>query len=387
MRLASLAANGRMLAAPPVPDYKGNRSQTDIAEEGRVTPMSAQPAGTQRSGEVRPHDKAPRAVRTLGLAAVCLGVVAIAAATFVLSYSGIHALALQARIEPRLARGYPLLIDAMLVVVLAAVLALRGAGLPSRIFAWVTLLVILAAAAGADALHAAGRKLPDHVAAVTAAVVPWVLVFLAFGLLLAMLRHARNRRQAAARGRVAPHGEARAHWQPAAASEAVPAPPTLDLPHRLSAAAIPATAVLASGIPVSGGSATTEAAGPDTAGQPQDVQPEETQPGDAQPGDAQPDDATAAAAEAEPVMSPVVAVPHQPGPDVVADADPGLGAAGQHFVPELAADTDEAADDPSGDEPDSPHGDPGISGAQEPDDPEMPVFHRMWSAPTPPSGM
>jgi len=153
--------------------------------------------GTPRPGTAQP-ERAPRAVRILGLAAVCVGLAALAGGTFVLSYSGIHALALHAGIAPRLARGYPLLIDAMLVIVLAALLALRGAGLPSRLLAWTTLLALLAAAAGADALHAVGRSLPRHVAAITAAVLPWVLLFLAFALLLAMLRHARLRRLAAA---------------------------------------------------------------------------------------------------------------------------------------------------------------------------------------------
>jgi len=137
-------------------------------------------------------------MRILGLAAVGIGVAALAAATFVLSYPAIHVLALRAGVTPRLARGYPLLIDAMLVIVLAAVLALRGASLPSRLLAWGTLLAVLGAAAGADALHAAHRKLPQHVAAITAAVLPWVLVLLAFALLLAMLRYARFRRVPAA---------------------------------------------------------------------------------------------------------------------------------------------------------------------------------------------
>ena len=157
--------------------------------------MSAETVTSEaaRPGSAR-AERAPGALRILGMAAVCVGLAALAGGTFVLSYSGIHALALHAGITPRLARGYPLLIDAMLVIVLAAVLALRGADLPSRLFAWATLLALLAAAAGADALHAAGRRLPVHVAAITAAVLPWVLLFLAFALLLAMLRHARLRR-------------------------------------------------------------------------------------------------------------------------------------------------------------------------------------------------
>ena len=161
--------------------------------------MTAQtPTSERPSPAVTPPDRSPRALRVLGLAAVGFGVAALAAATFVLSYPAIHVLALQAGVAPRLARGYPLLIDAMLVIVLAAVLALRGAGLPSRLLAWATLLAVLATAAGAAALHAAGRTLPERGAAIGAAVLPWVLVFVAFALLLAMLRYARLRRVTAA---------------------------------------------------------------------------------------------------------------------------------------------------------------------------------------------
>jgi hypothetical protein len=161
--------------------------------------MTAQtPTSERPSPATTQPDRSPRALRILGLAAVGFGVAALAVATFVLSYPAIHVLALQAGVASRLASAYPLLIDAMLVIVLAAVLALRGAGLPSRLLAWATLLAVLAMAAGADALHAAGRKLPERSAAITAAVLPWVLVFLAFALLLAMLRYARLRRVTAA---------------------------------------------------------------------------------------------------------------------------------------------------------------------------------------------
>jgi hypothetical protein len=216
---------------------------------------------------------APGALRILALTAVGLGLAALAAATFVLSYPGIHVLALQAGVTPRLARGYPLLIDAMLVIVLAAVLALRGADLASKLLAWTTLLAVLAAAAAADALHAAGRRLPDHVAAVTAAVLPWVLVFLAFALLLTMLRHLRMR--------------SRRRDDQSAPDPSGPELPALDLP----ALDLPAL-------------------------------------------------------------------------DQSEDAEP-------------------APDDPSSDETAS---DPGgqVPGPREPEDPDMPVFHRMWSAPAPP---
>ena len=145
-------------------------------------------------------------LRLLALAAVALGVLLLAAAAFVLSYAGIHAVALAAGVSPRLARIYPLIFDAMLVVAGAAVLALRSAGLPSRSYAWLSMLALLAAAAAADALHATGTRLPRRPAAATAAVIPWALVLIGFGLLLCMLRQTRLRRAAtaAARAAVAP---------------------------------------------------------------------------------------------------------------------------------------------------------------------------------------
>jgi hypothetical protein len=128
-----------------------------------------------------------------GLTAFCVVLAAVATATCVLSYAGLHAVAEQGGIQVQYARGYPLLIDAILVIVLGAVLALRGAGLPSRILSWLTLLVLLTAAAGAEALHATRRTLPREAAAITVAVLPWLLVLITFVLLLAMLRHARLR--------------------------------------------------------------------------------------------------------------------------------------------------------------------------------------------------
>jgi hypothetical protein len=139
-------------------------------------------------------------LRLLALAAVAVGVILLAAAAFVLSYSGIHAVALSAGVSPRLARLYPLIFDAMLVVACSAVLALRTAGLPSRCYAWLSLLALLAAVAAADAVNATGTKLPHRPTAAVIAVIPWALVLIGFGLLLAMLRHARKRRTTATAG-------------------------------------------------------------------------------------------------------------------------------------------------------------------------------------------
>jgi hypothetical protein len=148
-------------------------------------------------GQPRPrgsHD----GFRLLALVAVSVGLLLLAAAAFVLSYAGVHDVALSAGVSQRLARLYPLIFDAMLVVACAAVLSLRGAGLPSRCYAWLSLLVLLTVVAFADALHATNAALPHRPAAAAVAVIPWALVLIGFGLLLTMLRHTRLRRAALA---------------------------------------------------------------------------------------------------------------------------------------------------------------------------------------------
>jgi Protein of unknown function (DUF2637) len=195
-----------------------------------------------------------RGLRTLALIAVAIGVILLAAAAFALSYAGIHAIALQAGVSTRLARLYPLIFDAMLVVGAAAVLSLRGAGLATRCYAWLSMLVLLAAAAGADALHATGTRLPHRSAAATVAIIPWALVLIGFGLLLAMLRHTRLRRVAAQAPQIAAHGQARAHWQasPGSAPAALP-PGEMSAPAQRPAATpvpVQASVLVAPGLPV-----------------------------------------------------------------------------------------------------------------------------------------
>jgi hypothetical protein len=294
---------------------------------------SSQPAQPGIAAEPGGPAAGSRALAVIGIAAVCAGVAALAAATFVLSYNGIHQFALHAGIAPRYARGYPWLIDAMLVIVLAAALSLRGAGIPSKLFAWACLVLLLAAAAGADALHAEGRRLPAHPAAVTAAVLPWGLVLVAFALLLTMLRHARLRRhrsrsrdQETARGQLPERAEL---LLPGFAA-AVPQPRTEP------DAGEPGTSAETGGRPV-----LEHHAG-------EDPVLGEAEPGESDPDAAELDAAQPAASEAD-----------------VADRDDG----------EL-----------DGAEPGDGDLDDGESGDAVPDDPDaaMPVFHRMWSTPSPP---
>jgi len=141
-----------------------------------------------------PTTESYHVLRLIALVAVSLGVVVLAAGAFVLSYHGIRAVALEAGVSPDLARLYPPMFDVMLVVAGAAVLSLRGAGWAVQAFAWLSLLVLLAAAAGASTLYATNTHLPHKTAATIAAILPWALALLGFFLLLAMLRHARLRR-------------------------------------------------------------------------------------------------------------------------------------------------------------------------------------------------
>jgi hypothetical protein len=155
--------------------------------------MSSYPVG-RRPRYADPHSD----LRLAAISAVVVGVVLLAAAAFVFSYAGIHHIALQAGVSPRLARLYPVMFDAMLVIAGAAAMALRGAGWWPRFYAWATLIVLLAALATADAVHATNTALPEPASRAAVAVTPWVLLLLAFGLLLEMLRHFRSARAAVA---------------------------------------------------------------------------------------------------------------------------------------------------------------------------------------------
>jgi Protein of unknown function (DUF2637) len=221
-RLARGRTTAQMSDSPPA---------SPSPSQARAPRAGAPQAGAPQAGA--PRARAPRAgaphsadghggLRLLALGAVAFGVLLLAAAAFVLSYAGIHAVALSAGVSPRLARIYPVIFDAMLVVTCAAVLSLRGAGLPSRTYAWLSMLALLAAAAAADALNATATKLPRRPAAATAAVIPWALVLIGFGLLLCMLRQGRLRRAAAAAA--------------AAAADLPHAPAAADLPHAEAAA-------------------------------------------------------------------------------------------------------------------------------------------------------
>ncbi len=123
--------------------------------------------------------------------AIIVVVAAVAAATFMLSYAGVHAVALQAGVPRDLARYYPGILDAVLVIACAAAPVLRDARWWSRCYAWLAILVVVVVIGGIDAVHAMNVALPHRAAAGVAAVLPWALLLLAFSLWLTILRHLR----------------------------------------------------------------------------------------------------------------------------------------------------------------------------------------------------
>jgi Protein of unknown function (DUF2637) len=181
-----------------------------------------QPRFAAQAAAAWPSRDAGRAMRLVALVAVIIGLAALTAAACVLSYSSIHHLAIQAGVSARLASVYPLIFDALLILAGCSVLALRGARFVSRVYAWLCMLVLLGSLAAGGALDAAATKVPHRVAGEVAAIVPWVLVLIGFGLLLALLRYARSRRLGRNPAEAAPDFDADA--APVAAAQAVEAP-------------------------------------------------------------------------------------------------------------------------------------------------------------------
>ena len=131
-------------------------------------------------------------VRRLVNLLVALVVIAVAAATFVFSYDGVHAIALLGGVSAQLARYYPGLFDAVLVIACVAAVALRDGRWWARAWAWVVLVVLLAAIGTTDVLHAMNYSLHHRTIEGIVAAAPVVAVLLAFSLLLTVLRQSRS---------------------------------------------------------------------------------------------------------------------------------------------------------------------------------------------------
>ena len=119
---------------------------------------------------------------------VALAVIAVAAAAFVFSYDGVHAIALLGGMSRQLARYYPGLFDAVLVIACVAAVILRDGRWWARLWAWIVAIVVLAAIGAADVMHAASFTLAHRTTEGIVAAAPVVAVLLAFSLLLTLLR-------------------------------------------------------------------------------------------------------------------------------------------------------------------------------------------------------
>ena len=146
--------------------------------------------------------------------AVAIVVLAVAAGTFFLSYPGVHAIARQGGVSGQLARFYPALFDAVLVIACVAAVMLRDARWWARCWAWLVAIVVLGAIGATDVLHAMSYGLRQRPTEGVVAAAPAAAVLLAFSLFLTMLRQSRPQSPEANRGQI-PDDE-RATEQPTA---------------------------------------------------------------------------------------------------------------------------------------------------------------------------
>ncbi|HEY1915969.1 MAG TPA: DUF2637 domain-containing protein [Streptosporangiaceae bacterium] len=138
-----------------------------------------------------------RGFRIVALIAAIIGVLALAAAAFVLSYSGMRDVVLHAGVSLRLARIYPAMFDAVVVVAGVTALSLpRNRGL-LRSYAWLAMLIAIGGVAAGDALHATMTHLPQRPTELAVAIAPWVLLLIIFTLLFALVRVALPGKKAA----------------------------------------------------------------------------------------------------------------------------------------------------------------------------------------------
>jgi hypothetical protein len=120
---------------------------------------------------------------------VITGAALLAAAAFLLSYAGIHEIALTAGVPRSLAELYPLMFDTALVIACVAALALRGAPWWMRGYAALAITILLGVVAAGEAMHSAGMSLPRRPTAATLAAIPWALFLVGFGLGVSVFRY------------------------------------------------------------------------------------------------------------------------------------------------------------------------------------------------------
>jgi hypothetical protein len=176
---------------------------------------------------------------------VAIVVIAVAAAAFVFSYDGVRAFALLGGMSVRLARYYPALFDAVLVIACIATAMLHNGRWWARLWAWLVTFVLLAAIGAADVSHAAGYTLRHRPTEAVVAGAPVVAVLLAFSLLLTLLRQSRTPAPVVPAGRgerLAAPATAEVPALPPAAPAAVPAAASVAAAPTVETPALPAGA-------------------------------------------------------------------------------------------------------------------------------------------------
>jgi len=270
--------------------------------------------------------------RLVQLATVIV-VAAVAAGTFVLSYSGVHAIALQSGVPVSLARYYPGVFDAVLVIACAAA-PLPGARWWTRLYTWLVILIVIGLLGAMDAVHAMNVALPRRQVAGVVAVLPWGLLLLAFSLWLTILRHFRV--QQSPQAAPAPGGAEAIEARP----RVLPAPPALPV-----AAPVPDEAATDEAAPDDPG------AGPEADLPPgltpegpaqEEASPEAERPAEAPEAEAEAPEAVAESSESSESSEAELSGPEGPQSEALLEADPwdAAGPGNQEEAPDEVTEAD-----------------------------------------------
>lgn len=171
---------GRLALAvdPSVPGHVSGDAAGRVARQegrgGHIVATTAMANGQERGeAQLDPDGRAVRLLMPLAIAAVATG-------AFVLSFAALRQVAAAANVSPRLAWIWPVLIDAGVIVNVAAALVLRARG-QCATYPWISMGVGVALSVIGNAIHATGTAdgaihLPAIVAMICAAVPPLVLM-------------------------------------------------------------------------------------------------------------------------------------------------------------------------------------------------------------------
>ncbi len=139
-----------------------------------------------------------KAQRRLLTAIGGLGVAALAAAAFVLSYDDLRTLAIRGGAARHRAFLYPGILDGLVVVVILSILAARRASWWSRAVRWLLLLLLVAGAGAAGVERAVNgyRALPHRWVSGGVAAAPWLILLIAVWLWTAVIKQVLRTRRA-----------------------------------------------------------------------------------------------------------------------------------------------------------------------------------------------